>query len=352
MPRRASLTSISPGWALLGGVVGVAVIEIAMLAVGSDVNRAIPALLLFLPVVVSGLIGGRLVALGVALPAAVGFAMVLPPFGTFRVELGHDIAALVLFVVVSVIAALLLSSVALSDRRRLAAEQDRVEALRQVDRDRAALLRSVSHDLRTPLATIRAAATDLRSFDHPVATREELLDLVIDESERLDRIVGNLLSLSRIEAGALLPDRQPVDFGELVSVSTDRLRRLTSRVHLELDVDADLPLVPVDYSQLDQVVGNLVENAVRHSPPGGSVAIAVHRSPAGVSLRVTDEGTGFDPAVRGRVFEPFASATGSGSSGIGLAICQAIVDAHGGTIAATDAASGGAEVVVELPVHA
>jgi K+-sensing histidine kinase KdpD len=335
---------------LVVGVGAVAAVEVGLLAAGDDLDRAIPAMLLLVPVVLAGLLGGRLVAAGVGLVAAIGFAVLLPPVGSPKVAVGDDVAALVLFVAVAAIAGVLLSSIGLSDRRRLAAEHRTVEALLRVDNDRAALLRSVSHDLRTPLATIRAAATDLRGFDHTAATRDELLDLVIDESERLDRIVGNLLSLSRIEAGALLPERQPVDLAELVESCVNRMRRVTSRVELEQQVEPGLPLVSLDYSQFDQVLANLLENAVRHSPSGTVVTLRVRRSMLGVAVEITDQGPGFDPSVRARLFEPFASATGSGSSGIGLAICKAVVEAHGGTITASEPGWGGATIVVEVPI--
>jgi K+-sensing histidine kinase KdpD len=343
-------TLLRPSWALMGGIAAVALVEAGLLIAGPGVSRAVVALVLLIPVAVSGLLGGRLVALAVALVAAIGFAVLLPAIGSPAVKVGDNVAAVTLFVLVAIIAGVLLSSVLLSDRRRITAELLTLETLRQVDRDRAALLRSVSHDLRTPLATIRAAATDLRGFAHQPATRDELLDLVIDESERLDRIVGNLLSLSRIEAGALLPERQPVDLGELVESCVDRLRRVTSRVELDVRVEPGLPLVSVDYSQIDQVVANLLENAVRHSPPGGTVTLRLRRSLVGVAIEVTDQGPGFDPSVRYRLFEPFASATGSGSSGIGLAICKSVVEAHGGTITASEPGWGGAKIVVEVPV--
>jgi len=344
-------TILRPSRALLGGIAAVVLVEAGLLVAGPGVSRAVVALLLLVPVAVAGLLGGRLVALAVSLVAAIGFAVLLPAIGSPAVKAGDNLAAIALFVLVAIVAGVLLSSVVLSDRRRMTAELLTLETLRQVDRDRAALLRSVSHDLRTPLATIRAVATDLRS-DPPydLSTREELLDLVIDESERLDRIVGNLLSLSRIEAGALLPDRQPVDLSELVDSCVGRLRRVTDRVVLEQRVEPGLPLVKLDYSQFDQVLGNLLENAVRHSPPGSTVTLRVRRSVVGVSLEVTDQGPGFDPTVRARLFEPFASATGSGSSGIGLAICKAIVEAHGGTITASEPGWGGAKIVVEVPI--
>lgn len=347
----AGVLRIRPLWALAIGCAGVVIVEGALLAFGRDASRAVPALLLLTPVVVSGLLGGRLVALAVAIVATVGYALQLPPIGSPRVELSEDVLALVTFVGVASLAGVLLSSVVISDQRRLSAEVETVDALRQVDRDRAALLRSVSHDLRTPLATIRAAATDLRSdFPHPAETHDELLDLVIDETERLDRIVGNLLSLSRIEAGALLPERQPVDLGELVDACVHRLRRITGTVDLVLEVEADLPLVPLDYSQMDQVVANLLENAVRHSPAGSTVNVRICRHDSSLRLVVADEGPGIDAAVRDRLFQPFAAATGSGSSGIGLAISKAIVEAHGGTIEAPAGAHPGARLVVEVPI--
>jgi K+-sensing histidine kinase KdpD len=352
MSETVRATTVQARWVLVGGVAAVALVDVVLLVVGDDVNRAIPAMLLLVVVLLAGLLGGRMVALGVALVAAIGFAVLLPPIGSPRVELAGDLAALVLFVAVAAIAGVLLSTIVLSDRRRLSAEQGRVEALRRVDHDRAALLRSVSHDLRTPLATIRAAATDLQGFDHDPATRTHLLDLVIDESERLDRIVGNLLSLSRIEAGALLPERQPVDLAELVAACSARLQRATSKVTVELHASPDLPLVAVDYSQIDQVVANLLENAARHSPDGSVVVVELERVGGMVRLSVSDQGTGFDPSVRERLFEPFASATGSGSSGIGLAICKAVVDAHGGTITADDVPAGGARITVEIPIDA
>ena len=175
-PARATL--LSPRRALLLACGAIGLIEAAVLAFGRDLSPVVPALFLLVPVVAAGLLGGRLVAFASALVAALGFSMVLPPFGSPKVELGHDVLALVLFVIAASIAGVLLSTVVMSDRRRLTAEQATVDALLQVDADRAALLRSVSHDLRTPLATIRAAATDLRSFPHPPETHDQLPERV------------------------------------------------------------------------------------------------------------------------------------------------------------------------------
>jgi two-component system sensor histidine kinase KdpD len=240
------------------------------------------------------------------------------------------------------------------DRARLAEEANRIHVLEQVDAQRAALLRSVSHDLRTPLATIRAVTTDLQDEpDYDQATRQELLGLVGDEAERLDRLVANLLSLSRIESGALAPDRQAVALDELV---TERVRRLTPlfrHVRIQVDMPADLPLVDADYSQMDQVVTNLLENAARHAPPASTLTISAHRSRDGhnVELLVIDEGIGVAEHERSRVFDAFRRGEGSRSSGIGLAICKAVVEAHGGSITVRRTEGGGATFVVLLPAR-
>ena len=280
---------------------------------------------------------------------AVGF---LPPIGSPAVSVGDDLAALVLFIVVVGATGILVAGIVASQRRQLIADELRIDALEQADIQRAALLRSVSHDLRTPLATIRAVATDLSSdVSFEPATRDELLGLVVDEAERLDRIVANLLSLSRLEAGSFLPDRQAVDVGELIGACCNRLRRVLKNVRLEIDVEPDIPLIALDYSQFDQVLSNLLENAARHSADGSVVRVVARAGPP-LEVQVTDQGSGFAPEIRDRVFEPFAAATGSGSSGVGLAICHAIVEAHGGTIEVSDPPDGGACVTVRIPADA
>ena len=241
----------------------------------------------------------------------------------------------------------------LAERQRLADPATRLTVLEQVDAQRAALLRSVSHDLRTPLATIRAVTSDLRhgaAYDQ--ATRDGLLDLVVDEAERLDRIVANLLSLSRIEAGALQPDRQAVAVDELVADRVRRLGRLFRQVRVECDLPADLPLADADYTQLDQVLTNLLENAARHAPPRSTVRVGARANGGDVEVWVADEGPGVAPFERARIFQPFRTGDGgTPSSGVGLAICRAIVEAHGGTIDVGPAPGGGARFAFTVPAR-
>ena len=195
-------------------------------------------------------------------------------------------------------------------------------------------------------------ATDLRSGTaYDDVTRDELLGLVGSEAERLDRIVANLLSLSRIEAGTFQPDRQAVDLGELVTASAERMERVLEGLAVTLDVAPDLPLVPADYSQVDQVVTNLLENAARHSTPGAPIEVTVAERETALVVTVADHGPGIPADRRDEVFEPFRSGGPGSGSGVGLAICRAIVEAHGGTISAGDAPGGGAAVRFSLPLH-
>ena len=358
------------------GVAGVAVTAAALVPVRAHVTRATPALVLVLAVVAAALLGGAWAAVGTAVVAALALNLAfIPPFWALKVDAWEDWTALGVFGVVALVVGLLV--VAEADRRRaaearesevralyeqlraggverdrLAEEVTRVEVLERVDEQRTALLRSVSHDLRTPLAAIRAVATDLRDgVAYDDRTRTELLGTVCDEVERLDRIVANLLSMSRIEAGALEPERQAVPLDELVADRVRRLGGLFRRVRVQVELPPDLPLVDGDYSQLDQVLTNLLENAARHAPPASTVRITGRELGGRVELRVADEGIGVPERDRDHVFEPFRRGEGSRSSGVGLAICRAVVEAHGGAIRVERTPGGGATFVLTLPVR-
>jgi len=338
---------------LVGTLLGlglVTVVTAILIPVQGRVTRATPPLALVLPVAVAAIIGRRPSALITAFAAAAALNLAfIPPHWTPKITSADDLVAFVVFVVIALVVGTL---VAWEADRRVAAEQRTVSLLSRIDEQRRALLRSVSHDLRTPLAAIRAATSDMRAgVAYDDATRDELLDLVGDEAERLDRLVANLLSLSRIEAGALEPERQAVAVDELVADRVRRLARLFRHVTVQDDVPAGVPLVDADYSQLDQVVTNLLENAARHSPPGSSVSVGARCLDGRVEVWVADEGPGIDPAQVDDLFEPFQRGPGSESSGIGLAICKAIVEAHGGQIGVRPGLDGGATFWFTLPVR-
>jgi two-component system sensor histidine kinase KdpD len=223
--------------------------------------------------------------------------------------------------------------------------------LEQVDRQRTALLRSVSHDLRTPLAAVSAAASELESgVVRDERTRQELLEVISDQASRLDRLVANLLDLSRIEAGALRPTVQSVAVDELVHDRLRSLDRLLAGVVVRTELPVRLPPVAADYNQMGQVVGNLLENAVRHSPSGGTITVGARLHGNHVQVSVSDEGKGVDRVDADHIFEPFRTGRGSGSTGVGLAICKALVEAHGGTIWLEDVTPHGAAFCFTVPV--
>ena len=355
----------------VGLVVGASV---ALIPLRASISPATSALALVVAVVAAAMVGGRKAAVLAALAAAVAFNLAfIPPYWTFDVHVVEDLVSLGVFTVVALAMGTVvareaeqrraaeshaaeleavqerLTAVA-AERARLAEEATRLAVLEQVDAQRAALLRSVSHDLRTPLSTIRAVTSDLRAgTEYDPGTRDELLDLVIDEAERLDRIVANLLSLSRIEAGAFQPRRQAVDVDELLRECLERLRRPLRHTRLEVRIPEAVPLVDADYSQLDQVVTNLLENAARHAPNGSTLRVDAQQQGAMVALAFEDEGPGIASADRTSIFEPFWHGQGS-STGVGLSICKAIVDAHGGDIHVEDGARG-ARFVFTVPVH-
>jgi two-component system sensor histidine kinase KdpD len=255
-----------------------------------------------------------------------------------RIHLAEDVVALVVFSVVAFTVGSLVAQ--------------RVDMLGRLERQRAALLRSVSHDLRTPLAAIRAAASELQvEASLTDEQQRRMLAMVEDEAERLDRLVGNLLSLARIEGGGLQPRRQAVDIIELVQLCTARLSRVLEGTAVVLDAAADLPLVFADHTLLEQVITNLIENAVRHSPPGASVDIMVRAQSGAIELVVADGGSGVSADESATIFEPFRSGPKAGTSGVGLAICKAVVEAHGGTITVGDSSRGGAAFTVSLPIQ-
>jgi len=370
---------------LAAGALTTVVIVAVLIPQRESLSSTTPALALVLPGVVAALLGGRVAAAAVALAASVAFGVAfLPPYGTWKILQAEDVTAAVVFGIVAVGIGELTARE--GDRRRLAeartaeleemtaaldqahrtqagmeSELSRLAVMAEIDEQRSALLRSVSHDLRTPLATIRAVATDLRSdTDHDDATRAELLGLVSDEAERLDRLVANLLSMSRVEAGAFGPDRQAVDLVELLTTSAKRMARALEGRRLELEVAPDLPLVDVDYTQVDQVVTNLLENAARHSAQRSTVRLgarlgdpsAMGQGDRFVEVWVENTGIGVLPTERARIFEAFHRSDGSRSSGVGLAICKAVVEAHGGSIRVRDAVGGGARFAFTLPIRA
>ena len=234
---------------------------------------------------------------------------------------------------------------------RLASEAQKARVDAEANRLQAALFSSVTHDLRTPLASITASVSGLLE---PGATlgseaRRDLLETINQEADRLNRLVGNFLDLSRMRAGALTPSRSRAALDEVIEGVVARLEPVLRHHEVRLLLRDNLPEIPVDVLQIDQVLSNVLENAARFSPPGKRITVAAARWDGGVQMRIADQGPGIAPDQRERVFEPFVRGEGSNGTGLGLAIARAIVEGHGGRIRIVDAPAGGTAVIIELP---
>jgi len=241
------------------------------------------------------------------------------------------------------------------ERAQLQEQALRTRLLEEIDRWRGAMMGAVSHDLRTPLASVKAAVSSLRQDGGALndADRAELLELIELQSDRLARLVTNLLDMTRIESGALAvrPTLMPLD--ELVDESLAAVNGLVPRCRVHFEAPADLPLLEIDHVLMGQVLANLLENAARLCPDGSPIRIGARSSgtPAAplVEVSVADEGPGIAAEDRERVFEMFSQNGGGARSGLGLTIAKAFVEAHGGTIWIDPAVERGARVVFTVP---
>lgn len=242
------------------------------------------------------------------------------------------------------------------ERSRLRQRATDAEVLRRADELKNALLGAVSHDLRTPLASIVASAGSLRQTDvrWTDAERESFLSDIEHEARRLSRIVGNLLDLSRMESGTLHPERTWYDLAALIDDVVGRLRPLTQGHHVEVRVPEDLPPVSLDYVEIDQVLSNLIENAARHAGPGTSILVSAAIDGANAVVEVSDNGPGVPTDALAHVFEPFFRGASGGSprgTGLGLAVARGLVEAHGGDISVRNQPGGGAVFRFTLPIE-
>jgi two-component system, OmpR family, sensor histidine kinase KdpD len=240
------------------------------------------------------------------------------------------------------------------ERANLATEAQRIGLQMETERLRSSLLSTVSHDLRTPLSAITGASSTLLEADPAISaeTRRELVSSIFDEAERLHRLVTNLLDMTRLEAGALVPRKewQPVE--EVVGAALQRMARVLGEHPLTTRIAADLPFVPLDDLLIQQVLVNLLENAVKYAPPRTAIEIRAYAEGSGVVLEVADHGPGLPPEDLERVFEKFYRSPGAGArsgAGLGLAICRGIVELHGGRIWAENLPESGVAFRFSLP---
>ena len=239
------------------------------------------------------------------------------------------------------------------ERVGLAADAEAAELRARTEAMRSSLLSAVSHDLRTPLAAITGAASALTGGAPGLdaAHRDELAETIFEESARLERLVGNLLDMTRLASGALTVRREWIPVEELVGGVLTRLEAALAEREVVTTVAPGLPLLSVDPVLFEQVLVNLVDNAIKHTPASSPIEIGAHVLPRGVAIEVADRGPGVPVGSEERIFEKFhrGSTAHSQGVGLGLAICRGIVEAHGGTIQATMRDGGGAVFTIALP---
>jgi two-component system sensor histidine kinase KdpD len=221
------------------------------------------------------------------------------------------------------------------------------------------LLTSISHDLKTPLAAILGSASTLRDLAANLsdAQKIDLLATVIDESERLNRFIANLLDMTKLESGAIVPNTSRQDLREIVGTALRRALKILTQHHVELDLAADLPMIELDAVLFEQVLFNLLDNAAKYAPPETTIRIRSWREGHVVGLQIIDEGTGIPAQDLERIFDKFYRAQKAdrvrAGTGLGLAISRGFVEAmHGTIVAANRTDRSGAVFTIKLPIPA
>ena len=362
-----------PAW--LGLLATVAAVAVGTLIVYPLKSIAPVASLgvLYLPgILLISIVWGLRLGLAASLASAIAFNFFqLPPLHRFTIADEENWVALLTFVIVaaisSTVAGLAREQALEAERRRgeadraleelvaLARERDRMqaemveaEALRRSDELKTALLRSISHDLRTPLTSMIAGGAALGSATPTAEERAELSAAIVAEGERLSRLVENLLDMSRLEAGKAEPHREPIDLAEVLDGAREAIAQPEA---VRLAVDRNLPLVAADAAQLERAFANLLENAIRH---GGARPVLVKSRLVGdkITVRVIDQGPGIPQSEWQRIFEPFQHGVANGAgggAGLGLAIAKGFVEANGGEIAVESLPGQGSSFVVSMP---
>jgi two-component system sensor histidine kinase KdpD len=369
-------------------VLAVAVTTAAMKLFGPHINPTTVALAFLLVILFVARAWGPVPAVSASVVGILSLNFFfLPPFGTFAIRDPANWIAFIAFMVTAITVGQLSGNAkqraedaenAKREVERLYYElQDSFErssqakALKQSERLKSALLDAVTHDFRTPLTSIKASATamldDIYATERDNAeevldqeARKEMLQVIDEEADRLDRFVEGLTKLARIDAGDMRLQLQPASVEEMVSTALKRAEPRTRSHRLEVWID-DLPLVTVDEHALSEAIYTLVDNAAKYSPPESPITVrASHKDDHAIMISVEDRGPGIRAEVRDRVFEKFFRAMRDGDisdrrvagTGMGLAIARGIVEAHHGHIWVEDAEGGeGARFVIELPIE-
>jgi two-component system sensor histidine kinase KdpD len=314
------------------------------------------AMVYLLAVVVIALVfsRGAAIASSVLCVAAFDFVFV-PPRGTFTVD---DVQYLLTFAIMLSVA--LIISALMNNRRRQAEAQAALALEAETERIRSALLASISHDLRTPLAVMSGASSSLAESGErlPAAERTALAQSIYAQARDMSEQVAKVLQMTRLETGAIKLERDWVSIAEIAGAVLARLRDRLAGHRLVVEIPDDLPLLRADATLLDQALANLLENAARHTPPGTVVQVRARSGNGELTLSVEDFGPGIDDDELERIFEKFqrggsanADAGSAGGVGLGLAICRSIARLHGGRVWGEKMPGGGAAFRIALPLE-
>jgi two-component system sensor histidine kinase KdpD len=348
----------------LSAFAAVAVLTVGLIPAREHVNSTTVALAFVLSVLLTAILFGRRPALLSSLLAAFSLNFFfLPPYNTLTVAEPENWLALAVFLIVALTVGQLS---AIAKRRADTAEKlyadlqtafeqaSEAEAIRRSEKIKSALLDAVTHDIRTPLTSIKAATTMLIKEQQAVHTTLEpgahadLLAVIDEETDRLNTFVESMVELARLESPGLRPDGM-MNIDELIANTIRRAAKNTSGRKIDIDVEPGLPTVRGDDKALGEALYNLIDNAAKYSPDGSAIHISATRSDALVRLMVKDEGHGVRGSEREKIFDKFYRGNKRvKGSGLGLAIVKGIVEAHGGRVFVENGQKGGAKFVIEL----
>jgi two-component system sensor histidine kinase KdpD len=240
------------------------------------------------------------------------------------------------------------------ERASLAGQARQAELLQATEKLQTSLLNSISHDLRTPLASITGALSSMREKTLVLdqEARDNLLETAYEESGRLNRLVGNLLNMTRIEAGAIHLKKEPCDLQDAIGAALEQLGERLARRHVNVNLPPDFNLAELDVALFEQVLVNLLDNAVKYSPSDTPIDVNVLQTGNAIRIEICDRGIGIPVDDLERVFDKFYRVQRPekvSGTGLGLAICKGIIEAHGGTIKASNRPGGGTIITIILP---
>ncbi len=331
-------------WRYGGAILALALLVAGLHALRPALSQTTIALGLMLLVVLVAAQGGRGPALCLSILAGLSFNFFfIGPYYSFRIHRPEDVVAFFVFIMTAVLVGHLSSRL---EKRALQADE-----LRRSEQLKTALLDAVTHDLRTPLTSIKAAISTLREEHVSAEVQQELFEVIEEESDRLNHFIQGMMDMAKLQAGEISLESHTVSAEEMVEDALSRAGPLLERHPVEVNVAPDLPAVQVDPRLISQVIFNLVENAAKHSEAGTPISISVQQNDDSICFAVNDRGPGISPDMRDQVFEKFFRSGTKPGLGMGLAIARGIVQAHRGRIWIEDGPGGsGTSVHFQIPL--